>query len=230
MISASYGPSWDNPGCVERPCWTGRTWQKKNLPASGRAARDGAVSRPSRVRMSTETGRFRPISAWWSWSGRAGFLLESLAKQISREFNHGLARRDLVAVLVLDHHVDQHPARFFARLLGLDDSKRLDGIAGPHRLDPAGLQAAVDGAGRIGPVGDHARDQPKIVHAVHDDAAEIGLAEIALHVVVVEMQRVVVERGIAKQADGFARHREFRPVDRIAGVEAFKCRRHGWLP
>ena len=81
----------------------------------------------------------------------------------------------------------------------------LDGVAGPHRLDPPRLQPAVDRAGGIGPVGDHARDQPEIVHAVHDDAAEIGLAEIALHVVVVEMQRVVVERGIAEQADGFAR-------------------------
>src|SRR5438552_4101159 len=45
---------------------------------------------------------------------------ESPAKQILREFDHGLARRDLLAMLVLDHHIDQHPARFFAGLLGLD--------------------------------------------------------------------------------------------------------------
>ena len=105
---------------------------------------------------------------------------------------------------------------FFGHLLRLDDAGGLDGVAGLDRLDPARFQPAVDGAGGIGPVGDHARDQPEIVHAVHDDAAEIGLAEIALHVVVVEMQRVVVERGIAEQADGFARDREFR---------ARRCRR-----
>ena len=81
----------------------------------------------------------------------------------------------------------------------------LDGIAGPHRLDPARFEAAVNGAGRIGPIGQHARDQAEIVHAMHDDAAEIGLAETALHVVVVEMQRVVVERGVAEQPDGFPR-------------------------
>src|SRR6476469_3796723 len=61
MISASYGPSWDNPGCVERPCKTGRKWQKGNFPASGQAARDGAVSKPSHVGMSTGTGRFRAL-------------------------------------------------------------------------------------------------------------------------------------------------------------------------
>ena len=75
---------------------------------------------------------------------------------------------------------------------------------------------------RIGPVGDHARDQPEIVHAVHDDAAEIGLAEIALHVVVVEMQRVVVERSVAKQPDGFAADRECRPLDGVAGAQGFR--------
>jgi hypothetical protein len=59
---------------------------------------------------------------------------------------------------------------------------------------------------------------PKLFHAVHDDAAEIGLAEIALHIVVIEMQRVIVERGVAEQTDGFARHREFRPLDGVAGL------------
>ena len=71
-------------------------------------------------------------------------------------------------------------------------------------LTERGSQPPVDGAGRIGPVGDHSGNQPEIVHAVHDDAAEMGLAEIALHVVVVKMQRVVIERGIAEQADRFA--------------------------
>jgi hypothetical protein len=89
-------------------------------------------------------------------------------------------------------------------LLGLDDSCGLDGIAGPDRLDPPRLQPPVDRTGRAGPIGDHSGDQPEIVHAVHDDAAKIGLAELSLHVFVVEMQRVVVERGIAEQADGFA--------------------------
>src|SRR5258707_491692 len=81
-------------------------------------------------------------------------------------------------------------------------------------------------ARRIGPVGQHPRNQPKIVHTVHDDAAEMGLAETALHVVVVEMQRVVVERGIAKQPDRFARDRKFRSIDTVAGVQVFECGRH----
>jgi len=51
--------------------------------------------------------------------------------------------------------------------------------------------------------------------------------EIALHVVVVEMQRVVVEQSVAEQADGFARHRECRPVDTVAGVETFEW---SWSP
>ena len=94
---------------------------------------------------------------------------------------HGLAGGDLFARLVAHHDVDQDPARTGRGLFRLHDSGGLDGIAGPHGLDPAGFEAAVDGPGRIGPVGDHARNQPEIVHAVHDDAAEIGLAETALH-------------------------------------------------
>src|SRR5579883_418488 len=82
---------------------------------------------------------------------------------------------------------------------------------------------------RIGPVGDHPRDQPEIVHAMHDDTAELRLAEAALHVVVVEMQRVVIERGIAEQADGFARHCELRPLDAVAGAQALECRGHDAL-
>ena len=95
-----------------------------------------------------------------------------------------------------------------------------------RRLEPSGFQTAVDGAGRIGPVGQHARDQSEIVHAMHDDAAEIGLAEIALHVVVVEMQRVVVERSIAEQADRFACDGEFRAVDDVAGGEIVERSSH----
>jgi len=33
------------------------------------------------------------------------------------------------------------------------------------------------------------------------------------------MQRVVVERGVAEQPDGFAADREFRAVDRVAGFQ-----------
>src|SRR5487761_2129759 len=100
----------------------------------------------------------------------------------------------------------------------------------PGRLDPAGFEAAVDGAARIGPIGHHPRDQPEIVHAMHDDAAETGFAETALHVIVVEMQRVVVERGVAEQADRFAADREFWPLDAVPGLEAFKRRRHDRVP
>src|SRR3979490_408050 len=91
-------------------------------------------------------------------------------------------------------------------------------------------KAAGIGAGRVGPVGNNPRDQPEIVHAVHDDAAEIGLAEIALHIIVVEMQRVVVERGVAEQPDGFAADRECRTVDGVAQAEAFECRCHDFAP
>src|SRR5450631_3907373 len=151
-------------------------------------------------------------------------------KSAMRELDHGLAGGDLLAALVAHHDVDQNPARVSRGLLRFHDAARLDGVAGPDRLDPAGFEPPVNGAGWIGPVGDHARDQPEIVHAVHDDAAEIGLAEIALHVVVVQMQRVVVERGVAKQTDGFAADREFRPLDGVAGAKAFKRRGHGFIP
>src|SRR5260370_1086495 len=117
-----------------------------------------------------------------------------------------------------------------ARLCRLGQSGRLDGGAGPDRLDPPGFEPAVNGAGRIGPVGDHPRDQPEIVHAMHDDAAEIGLAEIALHVVVVEMQRVVVERGVAEQTDRFATDGKFRALDGVSGIQALKHRRHDRVP
>jgi hypothetical protein len=45
------------------------------------------------------------------------------------------------------------------------------------------------------------RNQAKIVHAMHDDAAEICPTEIALRVVLVEMQRIVVKRRVTEQAD-----------------------------
>src|SRR5450631_3557472 len=147
-----------------------------------------------------------------------------------RKLDHGLAGRHLLARLVAHHDIDQHPARIRRDLFRFDDAGRLDGVARPDRLDPPGFEAAMNGAGGIGPVGDHPRDQPEIVHAVHDDAAETGLAEIALHVLVVEMQRVVVERGVAEQADGFAADREFRTVDRIAGPQIFERGAHEPLP
>jgi hypothetical protein len=57
---------------------------------------------------------------------------------------------------------------------------------------------------------------------VHDDAAEIGLASATL-AFVVEMQRVVVERGIAEQPDGFAGNfrisaRDGSPALRLSNV------------
>src|SRR3954471_17477462 len=94
-----------------------------------------------------DVNRNGPDSARSSPAGRPDprpLSLKSLAKQVDRELYHGFAGRDLVAMLVLHHHVDQHPARFFGRLLGLDDSRRLNGIAGFYRLDPARLEAAVD--------------------------------------------------------------------------------------
>ena len=99
---------------------------------------------------------------------------------LTRKLHHRLARRHLLAGLVLHHHVDQHPTRTLRDLLRFDDSGGLNDIAGLHRLHPPRFQPAVDRARRIGPVGDHPGNQPEIVHAVHDDAAEIGLAEIAL--------------------------------------------------
>src|SRR5258707_11188116 len=99
--------------------------------------------------------------------------LKSLANLRLREFDHGLAGGNLLLILVAHDDVDQDPAGILGHLFRLDDSTGLDGVARPDRLDPAGLKAAMDGAGRIGPVGNHARDQPKIVHAVHDDAAGI---------------------------------------------------------
>src|SRR6202012_1342948 len=47
--------------------------------------------------------------------------------------------------------------------------------------------------------------------------------------VVVEMQRVVVERGVTEEADRLARNFEGRSIDRIAGGKVFKCRGHGAL-
>src|SRR3954468_9359826 len=83
----------------------------------------------------------------------------------------------------------------------------------------------MDRASRVSPIGDHAGEQPKIVHAVHDNAAELRLAKAALHVVVVEVQRVVVERGFAEKPDRLAGHGEARPFDGLAGLQIFE-RRH----
>src|ERR1700754_761850 len=89
---------------------------------------------------------------------------ERLARASVRKLDHGLAARNLLVVLIAHQHIDHDPARFFRGLLRLDDTDRLDGIAGLYRLEPAGFEAAMDRAGRIGPVGDHARDQPEIIH------------------------------------------------------------------
>src|SRR6266480_6605679 len=94
-------------------------------------------------------------------------------KSVVREFDHRLAAGDLLVVLVAHHDVDQDPARIPGHLLRFDYPKGLDGVARPDRLDPSGFEAAVNGAGGMAPVGDHARDQAEIIHAVHDDTAEI---------------------------------------------------------
>src|SRR4051812_26227076 len=83
----------------------------------------------------------------------ACFLALRGGKSAVREFDHGLAGRDLFVVLVADQDIDQDPARFVRGLLRLDDSRRLDGVAGFYRLDPAGFEAAMDGAGGGGPGG-----------------------------------------------------------------------------
>ena len=105
----------------------------------------GPFSGPS-VRSGPNPGRIDARQNAW----------ESLAKQVAWEFDQGLAGRDLFRKLVLHHHVDQNPAGFFGRLLGLDDPCGLDGIAGPDRLDPPRLQPPVDRAGRTGPSLHHA--------------------------------------------------------------------------
>src|SRR5258708_7147825 len=76
-----------------------------------------------------------------------------------RELDHGLAGGDLLIVLVAHHDVDQNPARVHCRLFRFHDAARLDGVAGPDRLDPTCLEAAVDCADRVGPVRHHPRNQ-----------------------------------------------------------------------
>src|SRR5690606_16357262 len=85
------------------------------------------------------------------------------------------------------------------------------------------LEPALHAPARVKPVGQHLGDDAEVIHAVHDDSAEIGPAEIALHVLVVPMQRVVVERGFTKGADAFAGGRErrtFYPLARLQAVES----------
>src|SRR5258706_11771167 len=175
--------------------------------------------------MSIETGL---LGALWPTPGRSPEPApdSGFCPLVLRDLDHGLAGGDLFIVLVAHHAVDQTPGRVQGGLFRFDQAAGLEGVARPDRLKPAGLEAAVDRARRIGPVGDHPRDQPEIVHAVHDNAAEIGLAEIAFHVIVVEMQWVVVERGVAEQADGFAADREFRALDGVAGGKTFERRCH----
>src|SRR5580658_10804712 len=74
----------------------------------------------------------------------------------------------------------------------------------------------MNGALRMSPVGEHAGDEGEIRHAMHDDAAEIRLAEAAGHIRIIEMQRIVVERGVAEVADGLARDGKGRAVDDVA--------------
>src|SRR5260370_39842275 len=57
-----------------------------------------------------------------------------------RELDHGLAGRDLLALLVAHHDVDQDPARVRGHLFRFHDAGRLDGVAGSDRLDPAGYE------------------------------------------------------------------------------------------
>src|SRR5260370_25244985 len=66
---------------------------------------------------------------------------------------------------VAHHEVDQNPARVRCGLFRFHDAGRLDGVSGPDRLDPSDFEPAVNGAGRIGPVGNQRGDHPEIVHA-----------------------------------------------------------------
>ena len=95
----------------------------RNGPDSGLA--EPVNGRHSGAMRSIEPGisRFR---VWSFGPSRNDVVGESLAKQIDGELDHGLASRNLLAELVLDHDIDQYPARFFARLLGLDDARGLD--------------------------------------------------------------------------------------------------------
>src|SRR5512138_2541816 len=129
---------------------------KWDLSRKRPTARDGAVSKPWRHRMSIRmdpvSGQFVPFRNWSrGGSGARHNAPESLAKQVAREFHQRLAGRDLFARLVLHHHVDQNPAGFFGALLGLDDSRGLYGVARPDRLDPPRFQPPVDAAGGVRP-------------------------------------------------------------------------------
>src|SRR5690606_29802306 len=72
--------------------------------------------------------------------------------------------------------------------------------------------------------------QGEVLHAVHDHAAEARLAEARLlHPLGIEVQRVVVERGVPEGLDGLGGHREGPPRDDGAdldGVEALLCGVH----
>src|ERR1019366_4622978 len=62
----------------------------------------------------------------------------------------------------------------------------------------------MDRAARTEPVGHGARDEGEGHHPMRDNPAELGLAEASLHVLVVEMEWVEVERGLRELADTLA--------------------------
>src|SRR5690606_17806630 len=84
-----------------------------------------------------------------------------------------------------------------------DNTRRGNGVSRLDRRFPARFQPAMGTALRQGPVSHHFCDQTEVGHSVHDDAAEVRLAEIRLHVLIVPVQWVVVEGGLAEFPDGF---------------------------
>src|SRR5690606_31760728 len=116
----------------------------------------------------------RVSDTWQTW--RACLILGRPARRSGggREFDHGFADRHGFAALVGDLHVQRGPLAFFGLARGGDGGARGDGVARLDRDLPAGFQAALHAALRVEPVGQHLGDDAEVVHAVHDDAAELG--------------------------------------------------------
>src|SRR5256885_15849170 len=88
----------------------------RNGPDSGLA--EPVNGRHSGAMRSIEPGisRFR---VWSFGPSRNDVVGESLAKQIDWELDHGFPGRNLLPELVLDHDIDQYPARFSLVCLAL---------------------------------------------------------------------------------------------------------------
>src|SRR5690606_16576041 len=118
-----------------------------------------------------------------------------------------IAAGDQSAVLVAHLHVELQPVAALGAVLGADAGARRDRVAELGRLEPAGFQPPLVAAAWDQPVGERAGEQGEVLHAMHDHAAEAGLAEARLlHPVRIEVQRVVVERGVAEGLNGLGGH------------------------